>query len=92
MLVAELVDGRSRGCFDDAKPKVPTVDVAVGDLDRVDRAGGHGVEHEAALDLELGVLVDRHSSGEGTGGCARFDSSTGLMIPTSTPFGSATIA
>ena len=68
-----------------------TLEVSVGDLDRVGGPGRHAVEPEASLDLGLRVLVEGHSSGEGAGGHTRCDASRGLMIPTSRPFGSATI-
>ncbi len=91
-LVAELVDGRGTGrSLDLAQAKMATVDVAVADLDRIGCNGRHLVEHEPALDLRPGVLV-AHSSGEGAGEGALFAGSIGLMIPTSMPFGSATIA
>ena len=89
---AELVSRRSPSSADAAQTQMATLEVAIGDLDGVGRLGRHAVEPEAALDLGLRVLVEGHSAGEGAGGHARSDASIGLMIPTSRPFGSATIA
>ena len=91
VLVPELVSGRLPGSADTAQTQMATLEVPIGDLDGVGRLARHPVEAEPAFDLGLRVLVERHSSGEGAGDDRR-GSSDGLMIPTSMPFGSATIA